>query len=478
MKRDEFDWLSAINQATILINTEQGLLPEDVAKKAAQAVADVIREGEEDASKRPKTYITYEPRMLEKGGAEISLMHAGRSSQDMHATYRAAIMRDEILEVSEALNQTMEILTNLAAKNVDTIVPNYTNGVPAQPNSYAHYLFGYLASFERDQQKLRECYERINYSPMGTTVLNGTSWPLNNQRMAQYLAFKGPVSNAYDAAQTKPIDELIEISGIITGIALHIGTFVQDVMTQYAQPRPWIMLQEGGDNTYVSSAMPQKRNPGLLINIRRDASTVVGDAQSMITRAHNIAPGFIDPKGEAYWPTLQKTIKLLQTFNKCLLALRINPERAFEELNLDWTASQEIADYLVREYKLPFRVGHHFASHMVSYAREHDIKPLDFPYPEAVKIYAEVIKTEYPQGNPELPITAEQLKSILNPREIVKSRRTYGGPQPAEMDRQLREMEEKIAHQERWVTEKKENINKALNQLDEDFVKVLNGPGQ
>lgn len=59
----------------------------------------------------------------------------------------------------------------------DTVVPNYTNGVAAQPNSYAHYLFGYLASFERDQHKLKECYERINYSPMGTTVLNGTSWP-------------------------------------------------------------------------------------------------------------------------------------------------------------------------------------------------------------------------------------------------------------------------------------------------------------
>ncbi|MCD8340013.1 MAG: argininosuccinate lyase [Burkholderiales bacterium] len=407
---------------------------------------------------------------------DATMLHIGRSSQDMHAAANTMILRDYVLDISEALSKTMQIMLDIAKRNVDTIVPNYTNGVAAQPNSYAHYLFGYLMSFQRDQEKLRQAYERLNYSPMGTTVLNGTSWPLDRQRMSQYLAFTAPTSNAYDAAQTKPIDEIIDISGVITGIGLHIGTFIQDVMTQYAQPRPWIILQEGGDNTYVSSAMPQKRNPGILINTRRDASSVVGDAQANIMRAHNLAPGFIDPKANSYWPSLSETVKLLQSFDKCLLALRINPERAFEELNLDWTASQEVADYLVREYKVPFRVGHHFASHLVSYAREHGIKPLEFPYPEAVKIYSEVIKTEYPSGDPRLPLTEEQLKSILNPREIIKNRRTYGGPQPVEMERQIREMQESINAQERWTTEKKEAINTALNQLDKDFSEVLNSP--
>ncbi len=193
--------------------------------------------------------IAYEPELIKKVGMDATMLHIGRSSQDMHAAYNTMILRDYILSISDALTKTMQLLQNIAEKNIDTVVPNYTNGVAAQPNSYAHYLFGYLASFERDQQKLKECYERINYSPMGTTVLNGTSWPLNRQRMSDYLGFKAPVLNAYDAAQTKPIDELVEISNVVTGIALHVGTFIQDVMTQYAQPRPWIILQEGGDNT-------------------------------------------------------------------------------------------------------------------------------------------------------------------------------------------------------------------------------------
>ena len=472
-QRDQFYWLTEMNKASVVINADENLLDKDLAKRIAKGISEVAADAAKPGAKRPNKVIAYEPELIKKVGMDATMLHIGRSSQDMHASYNTMILRDYILSISEALAKTMQLLQDIAERNIDTVVPNYTNGVAAQPNSYAHYLFGYLASFERDQHKLKECYERINYSPMGTTVLNGTSWPLNRQRMSDYLGFKAPVLNAYDAAQIKPIDELIEISNVVTGIALHVGTFIQDVMTQYAQPRPWIILQEGGDNTYVSSAMPQKRNPGLLINTRKAASTVFGDAQTMLIRAHNIAPGFSDPKGASYWPTMEQTLAMLKSFDKCLTALRINPKRALEELNLDWTASQEVADVLMREFKLPFRVGHHFASQVVGYARTHDIKPLDFPYAEAKRIYSEVIKSEYPTGNPNLPMSEEQFKATLNPIEIIKNRKTAGGPQPAEMRKQLDIMEVSIKNQEKWTQEQKQKINDALAKLDKDFAEYL-----
>ena len=40
---------------------------------------------------------------------------------------------------------------------------------------------------------------------MGTTVLNGTSWPLNRKRMSDYLGFSAIVDNAYDASQISSI---------------------------------------------------------------------------------------------------------------------------------------------------------------------------------------------------------------------------------------------------------------------------------
>lgn len=472
-ERDQFYWLSQINKASTVINSEEGLLEPEMAKKIAKGINNVIEKGNAEGGPRPNKVIDYEPYLIKEVGMDATMLHVGRSSQDMHATYNTAILRDYVIKISGELSNTMKILLELAKQNTETVVPNYTNGVAAQPNSYAHFLMAFLHQFQRDHEKLQEFYERLNLSPMGTTVLNGTSWPLNRDRMAKYLGFKAPVENAYDAGQMKAIDEVIEMSGILSGISLHVGAFIQDVMTQYAQPRPWIILQEGGENTYVSSAMPQKRNPGLLIRTRQMASSVLGDAHTMLIRAHNITPGFADPKGSAYWQTLEETVKLLKQFDKCLKALRINPQRALEELNLDWTASQEVADVLMREYKLPFRVGHHFASQMVGYARAHDIKPLDFPYSEACRIYAEVIKKEYPKANPKFPMTEAQLKATLNPVEIVKNRKTAGGPQPQEMNKQLNNMEQQVVSQNSWLKEKIDHINESISKLDSDFNKLL-----
>jgi argininosuccinate lyase len=115
-------------------------------------------------------------------------------------------MRDDLLRPGGPVEQDHGHHGRLAEKHAATIVPNYTNGVAAQPNSYGHYLLGHARGLERDAQRIREAYAGIDRSPMGTTVLNGTSWPLNRQRMASYLGFPGVVDNAYDAAQISAAD--------------------------------------------------------------------------------------------------------------------------------------------------------------------------------------------------------------------------------------------------------------------------------
>jgi argininosuccinate lyase len=470
--RDEFFWLGEINKASAVINTDEGLLDRALAPRIAAGVAQVIKQGNEPGGKRPATVISFEPLMIAAAGEDVTLLHAGRSSQDMHATYRAAILRDDMLNLAEALNKTAGTLVDLAAKHVDTVVPNYTNGVAAQPNSYGHYLLGHAAGLERDAQRIRQAYARIDRSAMGTTVLNGTSWPLDRQRMADYLGFAALVDNAYDASQISSMDEPVEVGAVITGIALHIGNFVEDLMTQYAQSRPWILLQEGGDNTYVSSAMPQKRNPGLLNDTRSAASTAVTLALGPVLQTHNITPGMADPKSvKANSAMVNSAIKALSSWDRVLKALVIRPDRALEELNSDWTASQELADVLMRKYKLPFRVGHHFASNVVEYARDKDIKPLDFPYAQALRIYAETVKdSKYPQT---LPMSEAEFRSTLDPVAIVRNRETVGGPQPAEMQRMLKLAHEQLAQQGQWIAARREHINASLARLDHDFDDLL-----
>ncbi len=466
--RDPFFWLGEINKATAVINTDEGLLDKSMAPRLAAGVAQVIRDGNQPGAKRPASVITFEPLLIKAAGEDVTLLHAGRSSQDMHATYRSAILRDKLLELAGQLNATASSLVDLAARQAGTVVPNYTNGVAAQPNSYGHYLLGHAAGLARDAQRIREAYARIDRSPMGTTVLNGTSWPLDRERMARYLGFTALVDNAYDASQISSMDQPVEVGAIVASIALRTGNFVEDVMTQYAQPRPWILLQEGGGNTYVSSAMPQKRNPGLLNDTRSDASTAVTLALGPLIQTHNITPGMSDPKDvKQNSAMVDAGISALKRWDRVLKAMVINPERALEELNSDWTASQEVADVLMRKYKLPFRDGHHFASEVVSYAKANNIKPLDFPYEQARRIYADAMKDS--KYGTELPMSEAEFRSTLDPVAIVKNRATLGGPQPAEMERMLRQARDQLASQDAWIKARRAHIDDALAELDKRF---------
>lgn len=476
--RDEFYWLGEINKATAVINSEQGLLDRQTAQRIAVGLDKVLKDGDQPGGKRPSTVITFEPLLIKAGGVEVTLLHAGRSSQDMHATYRAAILRDDMLKLAAQLNTTATTVVRLAEQHAKTIVPNYTNGVAAQPNSYGHYLLGFAAALDRDAQRIREAYARLDQSPMGTTVLNGTSWPLDRARMGNYLGFSKIVNNAYDAHQIAAVDQPVEAGAIVTSIALHAGSFIEDVMAQYANSRPWILLREGGGNTYVSSAMPQKRNPGLLNGTRAEASTAITLAMGPVMRAHNLPPGMADAKEvKPNREMVQSAIKVLQGWDRILNALVIDRDRALDELNSDWTASQELADVLMRKYKLPFRVGHHFASEVVDYAKAKNIRPSDFPYAEAQRIYAQAIKEfDTANGPATLPMSEQEFRETLDPVAIVNHRATAGGPQPAEMDRMLKEAKQTLAEQAAWIQEKRTKIDASLARLDRDFAKLAGQP--
>ena len=474
MQRDEFFWTSTINKATIVVNAAEGLLSNEAAREAAGGVARLEAKAEKDPALRVKSYIAYEPLLIAETSPAVTLIHAGRSSQDILSTQRTAILRDRTVQVAKAFDAVIGKLLDLAEANRHTIVPNYTNGVAAQPNSYAHYLLGITAAFLRDRERLNECLTRYNACAMGSTVLNGTGWPLNREAMAVRLGFPAPRRNAFDATCMSPADMPFELASMNASAALHVGSFISDVMVQYAQPRPWILLQEGGENTYVSSAMPQKRNPGLMNNCRADASDVVGEMAAAAARIHNLVPGMVDGKNVAKnGRMMDAAVGMFSRFLKVLCALRINPDRAREELNSDWTASQEIADRLMKDHGLPFRIGHHMASRMVGWARANNVLPLEFPYAQMRRIYREEVSEEYPEGPAELPMSEEEFRAALDPRSIVAARRTAGSASPAEVRKMLEADAGRLAALRAEREAEEARVAKALEDLDEAFRKLL-----
>lgn len=474
--RDNFFWLGQINKASAVINTEEGLLTPAEGRNIARGIDKVLKDGNKPGAERPRNVILFEPYLIRAAGPEVTKIHAGRSSQDMLSTVGIMEQREHIMKLAEALNDVERTLIRLAEENKDTMIPNYTNGVAAQPNSLAHYLLAYANAFNRDSQRLQEYYVRLNRSPMGAMVLNGTGWPLDRDRMASYLGFDDIAYNTYDAGQIFTQEAPIETGGITNVIAIHTTSFIEEIMQQYAQPDPWILLKEGGGNTYVSSAMPQKRNPGILNKCRTDASTLLGLSVEAAFRSHNIPAGMADGRLNGKNDIIPHATSVMKQLDQILNNLVIKPERSLEELNRDWTSSQEIADQLMKNYGIPFRVGHHFASDIVTYARNNHIAPSDFSYEKAKEIYGESVKEvvkEDPSIPSTLPMSEEEWKNVKDPIAIVHSRAVKGGPQPSELDKMIEMAKQDLANNENWVTERKSQLKKAEKKLNSDFDRLL-----
>ena len=183
----------------------------------------------------------------------------------------------------------------LAAQAPNAILPAYTWGVQAQPVTLGHYISAYANALDRQAARMREAYARLNQSPLGAAALGTSSFPVDRPRLAELLGFDAPVENSLDANQISPIDGGAELAGLATSAALTLGTFIADVTAQYAQTEPWIVLSEGNE-TGVSSIMPQKRNPSGLVRLRAEASTLIGEAGTFAVIAHNVEAGMSDYK--------------------------------------------------------------------------------------------------------------------------------------------------------------------------------------
>lgn len=470
-REDQFYWINKINKASTVMLVEVGIFPKDVGQLIAKGVDYTIRQAAQPGGKRPADVLQIERIMTDHVGAEASVIHAGRSRQDMYATFRAATLRNQTLDFADALLGMRARLLKKAADNLDTLMPAYTNGVQAVPITYGHYLLAYEESFARDQDRIAEAYKRLDLSPMGTGVLSNSIWPLDRRRLAELLGFDGVVENSLDSSQVIPSDNQIEATEIASSSAIRIGVMMQDLHTQYHQVKPWLLLQEG--STYTSSSMPQKRNPGLIMQARMAASDVVGLSEAVVLRAHNVTTGMVDYKFEFNdLGVFPRAIKMVSATDRVFDALVVNKPRAVEELENDWTSTMNLAELLLQSHKIPFRVGHGFASQLVSYGRPRDLTPKTIPFDVVKDLFATTLERFKLAPEP-FPMTEAEFREVMSPQWIVTHTKGVGGPQPAEVARMLKEAQQRLDADRAWLADRRGRLAKADAALDTAFAALL-----
>lgn len=449
-RHDDFRHLVEINEASLVMLEEEGLVAADLAREIARGMATLAAEQAGPDARRSANYLVFERRLTELAGPEASRLHTGRSRQDIGSTSRRMALRESLLDVYADLLTARESVLDRAAQHVDTVIPAYTHGVQAQPVSLAHYLLAYSAAFGRDAARYEQSFARLNRSPLGAAALGTSGFPLNRERLAELLGFDALVVNSYDANLVASVDSKLEYAQAMAVSAVMIGQQMQNLHTQYHDPAPWMLLAEA--QTDPSSIMPQKRNPRPLDAVRRHASGVIGNAHLVVLNAHNTNSGMHDYRPATQTlVTAQHARSMYRNYAEVMSWLVIDRERALAEIDADYSTMTEVADVLMRDADLPFREGYNYASALTSYGRSAGKRPKDLSDAELETAWREV-------SDRPLPLPVARIREAMDPQAMVRQRRGRGGPQPAEVQRMLAVDRASLAAGRHWLAAARDRL--------------------
>ena len=200
-----------------------------------------------------------EANLIARIGEAGKKLHTGRSRNDQVALDMRLYVREEVLETDALLRALMETLLSVMEKNLDTYMPGFTHLQKAQPTTLAHYVGAYFEMFKRDRQRMKDIYRRMNFCPLGSGALAGTTYPLDREYTAELLGFEGPTLNSMDSVSDR--DYVIEYLSALSMVMMHLSRFSEEIILWNSNEYRFVEI----DDAYStgSSIMPQKKNPDI-----------------------------------------------------------------------------------------------------------------------------------------------------------------------------------------------------------------------
>lgn len=278
----KYDIAGSIAHAQML--SEQRLITQKEFRQIREALTEIADEIEQDRFTFEKTcediHMAIEAALIEKIGEVGKKLHTGRSRNDQVALDMRLWMRDCISFIGDDLRALQRTFVKLAGtKQGQVVMPGYTHLQRAQPVLSGSYLLAFVEQFERDRQRFKDCYERVNVSPLGCGALAGSSLPLNRERTAELLGFPAITRNSLDTIADR--DFCIEFTFCCAMAAMHLSRWAEDWIIYSSQEFGFIRT----DDAYCtgSSMMPQKRNPDMLELVRGKTAGVYGNLIALLT---------------------------------------------------------------------------------------------------------------------------------------------------------------------------------------------------
>ncbi len=427
----------------------------------SEGVRDVAYDG-----KYEDLFFYLEHRLGELSSEEaVGNMQIARSRNDLDGTMCRWVVRERILALMRAIDALRTRVLAMARDHVDTLMPGYTHTQPAQPTTLAHYLGAVAAFLERDAARLQSAYARVNQCPLGAVAFTTTGFPIDRALVADLLGFDAPVESSYDAVGGA--DYQTEVAGVVQTAAGELSRFTTDLLFWATQEAG--ALRIGDEFVQISSIMPQKRNPVVLEHIRTQLGYLYADAQAVFTLHHNAPLGDVndveDPVYRPLFRMLDYAIGVYGLVEAVLASGTWDIEHLAERSAEGFTTATELADTLVREKNLPFRVAHRIVGQLVREALAQNLTPRDIRATHVDAAAQKVLGRAL--GMPD-----QVVQEALDPRHFVTLRAISGGPAPQAMIAVIERQSEQLERDAAWQKGHIEKLEQAQARLKKALLAI------
>jgi len=435
-KRLVFDDIAG-SKAHVAMLGKQGIIPENASARLREELDRIdadLRSGklkiDEDAE---DVHSFTEAVLTERLGDVGRMVHTGRSRNDQVALDSRLYLKRTGFELCAEIKEAILSLLNIGEKYSGAVMPGYTHLQRAQPVTLGHHLCAWAVALERDLGRFGDALERLDECPLGGGALAGSGLPLDRKAVAVSLGFVRPSLNSMDAVADR--DFALELASASAILMIHLSRFCEDIVLWASEEFKYVNLSEAWSTG--SSIMPQKKNPDFAELIRGKSGRVVGNLTTLLVLLKGLPYAYdkdLQEDKEALFDSLDTVFSCLKMFRGMMESAEFNTERMKAACVGGFLEATDAAEYLVRK-GLPFRKAHEIAALIVRDCVESGKKTIAECTIEELKKHSELFEGD--------------IFKVLDPTSCVKARNLVGGPAPAEVRRQIKNLRRRLGTNKR-----------------------------
>ncbi len=409
------------SRAHVKMLSKQGIITKDDEKAILEGLDSIEKDVEagklEITAEYEDIHSFVEANLIDRVGEPGKKLHTGRSRNDQVALDMRLYTRSQVDYTKSQLVNLLNVILRIMKENTTTIMPGFTHLQKAQPITLAHHMGAYFEMFKRDVLRLNDIRERMNYCPLGSGALAGTTYPLDRDFTAKELGFYGPCDNSMDGVSDR--DYLIEYLSALSTIMMHLSRFSEEVIIWNSNEYRFVEI----DDSYStgSSIMPQKKNPDIAELVRGKTGRVYGALMSLLTTMKGIPLAYnkdMQEDKELAFDAMRTTNGCIQLFSGMLDTMSFNKENMYRSANNGFTNATDAADYLVN-HGVAFRDAHGIIGQIVLYCIDKGIAIDDMSLEELKNI---------------CPAFEEDIYDAISMETCVNKRLTHGACSKTSME--------------------------------------------